>query len=88
MKVCAGTITESTPAAAYDVARTVCRRAERCLVRLIESGETVAPAVLPYLNRLSDLVWLLGRKIEHDAGIDGSLRALTGKSGNRWSRAW
>lgn len=79
---------ESTPAAAYDVARTICRRAERCLVRLIESGETVAPAVLPYLNRLSDLVWLFGRKIEHDAGVDGSLRALTGKTGNRWSRAW
>jgi len=78
----------STPAAAFDVARTVCRRAERCTVRLVESGEQIAPAVLPYLNRLSDLLWLFGRKIEKDAGVSGSLRTLTGKEGNRWSRAW
>jgi cob(I)alamin adenosyltransferase len=74
--------------AAFDVARTVCRRAERCLVRLIESGQAAPDAALAYLNRLSDLLWLIGRKLEHDAGVDGSLRAMTGKSGNRWSRAW
>jgi cob(I)alamin adenosyltransferase len=78
----------STPAAAFDVARTVCRRAERGVVRLIEAGEQTAPAVLPYLNRLSDLLWLVGRKIERDAGVSGSLRTMTGKEGNRWSRAW
>jgi cob(I)alamin adenosyltransferase len=75
-------------AAAFDVARTVCRRAERCVVRLREAGETVQPAIVPYLNRLSDLLWLIGRKLEHDAGVSGSLRAETGKAGNRWSRAW
>jgi cob(I)alamin adenosyltransferase len=74
--------------AAFDVARTVCRRAERGVVRLMESGEGVPPASLPYLNRLSDLLWLAGRKIDHDAGVDGSVRAMTGKSGNRFSRAW
>ncbi len=79
---------ESTPAAAFDVARTVCRRAERSVVRLLEAGEETAPAVLPYLNRLSDLLWLFGRQIEKDAGVSGSLRAMTGKDGNRWSRAW
>ena len=52
---------EHTAGAAYDVARTVCRRAERCVVRLIESGEEVESDVLPYLNRLSDLLWLFGR---------------------------
>jgi cob(I)alamin adenosyltransferase len=78
----------STPAAAFDVARTVCRRAERGVVRLIEAGEQTAPAVLPYLNRLSDLLWLVGRKIERDAGVSGSLRTITGQEGNRWSRAW
>jgi len=78
----------STPAAAFDVARTVCRRAERGVVRLAESGDVLPPAVLPYLNRLSDLLWLMGRKIEHTAGVSGSLRAMTGKDGNRWSRAW
>jgi len=79
---------ENTPAAAFDVARTVCRRAERGVVRLLEAGEQAAPAVLPYLNRLSDLLWLIGRQIERDAGVSGSLRSMTGKEGNRWSRAW
>ena len=70
------------------MARTVCRRAERAVVRLVESGEVVQPTILAYLNRLSDLLWLLGRKLELDAGVSGSLRAATGKTGNRWSRAW
>jgi cob(I)alamin adenosyltransferase len=77
-----------TVAAAFNVARTVCRRAERAAVRLAESGEPVQPAILAYLNRLSDLLWLVARQLEHAAGIDASLRAQTGKAGNRWSRAW
>jgi len=79
---------EHTAAAAYDVARTVCRRAERALVRLQETNTVVQPAILAYVNRLSDLLWLFGRKLEHDAGVSGSLRAATGKAGNRFSRAW
>jgi len=79
---------EHRAAAAYDMARTICRRAERSLVRLQESGAAVQPAILSYLNRLSDLLWLFGRKLEHDAGVSGSLRDVTGKSGNRFSRAW
>ena len=77
-----------TAAAAFDVSRTVCRRAERSVVRLVESGDAVQPTILAYLNRLSDLLWLIGRKLELDAGVSGSLRAQTGKAGNRWSRAW
>lgn len=77
-----------TVAAAFDVARTVCRRAERGVVTLAEDGEPVQPTILAYLNRLSDLLWLFGRKLERDAGVSGSLRAETGKAGNRWSRAW
>ena len=73
--------------AAYEVARTVCRRAERCAVRLQEAGETVAPVALAYLNRLSDLLWLFGRLIEHRAGVDASLRGENVK-GPDWSRAW
>ncbi len=42
------------PSSAFEVARTVCRRAERCVVRLAESGEEVQPEVIAYLNRLSD----------------------------------
>ncbi len=73
--------------AAFDMARTVCRRAERCVVRLSESGEAVDPVILSYLNRLSDLLWLFGRKLEGSTG-KSSLRNLNGKEGPRWSRAW
>jgi cob(I)alamin adenosyltransferase len=79
---------EHPAAAAFDVARTVCRRAERALVRLQEAGVAVQPAILAYVNRLSDLLWLFGRKLERDAGVSGSLREATGKAGNRFSRAW
>jgi cob(I)alamin adenosyltransferase len=79
---------DHTCAAAFNVARTVCRRAERGIVRLMDSGEPIQPTILAYLNRLSDLLWLFARKLEHDAGINSSLRAQTGKDGNRWSRAW
>jgi cob(I)alamin adenosyltransferase len=79
---------EHSTAAVYDVARTVCRRAERCVVRLIESGDQVEPNTLAYLNRLSDLLWLYARKIEVDAGVTNSLREMNAKSGPKWSRAW
>jgi len=79
---------EHTAAAAFDMARTICRRGERALVRLQEAGAVVQPAILAYVNRLSDLLWLFGRKLEHDAGVSGSLRDVTGKAGNRFSRAW
>jgi cob(I)alamin adenosyltransferase len=79
---------EDTAAAAYDVARTICRRAERVLVRLRESGVTVDTNALAYLNRLSDLLWLYARKLETSAGVNSSLRAINEKTGPRWSRAW
>jgi cob(I)alamin adenosyltransferase len=79
---------EHRAAAAFDVARTICRRAERALVRLLESGAAIQPAILPYVNRLSDLLWLFGRKLDHDAGLNASLRDVTEKAGNRFSRAW
>ena len=74
-------------AAAFDIARTTCRRAERQVVRLGDKGEKVPANVLVYLNRLSDLLWLFGRRLEKDAGVDGALR--DGKHpGTGWSRAW
>jgi len=78
---------EHAAAAAYDVARTVCRRAERAIVRLSEAGEPTGAHVVPYLNRLSDLLWLFGRLLELRAGVDARLRADT-HQGPRWSRAW
>jgi cob(I)alamin adenosyltransferase len=76
-----------TESAAYEVARTVCRRAERNVVRFVESGAVVKPEVLAYLNRLSDLLWLFGRLIEFNAGVDARLRGED-KAGPKWSRAW
>jgi cob(I)alamin adenosyltransferase len=77
---------ESTVSAAYDVARTVCRRAERVIVRLRDEGETVDPHVLAYVNRLSDLLWLFGRYVEKESGVDARLR--DSGEGPNWSRAW
>ena len=73
--------------AAYEMARTVCRRAERAAVRFIENGGIVKPEVVAYLNRLSDVIWLFGRLIEFNAGIDARLRPED-KAGPKWSRAW
>jgi cob(I)alamin adenosyltransferase len=79
---------EHAAAAAYDVARTICRRAERAVVRLQDSGESVELVVLSYLNRLSDLLWLFGRKLEVEAGGSKSLREANAKGGPNWSKAW
>lgn len=76
-----------TESAAYEVARTVCRRAERIAVRLASSGIEVIPEALAYLNRLSDLIWLFGRLIEVNAGVDARLRNEE-TAGPKWSRAW
>ena len=78
---------EIPDAAAMDVARTICRRAERLAVRLFENQVLQNPQILAYLNRLSDLLWLLGRQLELSAGVDATLRTVD-KPGNRWSRAW
>jgi cob(I)alamin adenosyltransferase len=78
---------EDPVAAAFDMARAVCRRAERCAVRLSESGENVGQLLVVYLNRLSDLVWLLSRWIEVKKGANAALRDKD-HSGPRWSRAW
>ncbi len=42
--------------AALDVARTICRRAERCVCALKETGELQNAEIIIYLNRLSDLL--------------------------------
>ncbi len=52
------------------VARTVCRRAERSILDFIEQArERVDPGVLRYINRLSDYLFILGRRLNHLAGI-------------------
>ncbi|MEN8158763.1 MAG: cob(I)yrinic acid a,c-diamide adenosyltransferase, partial [Myxococcota bacterium] len=54
-------------AAAFHVARTVCRRAERAAVAL-DAEDTLAPEALGYLNRLSDLLFVLARVSNRRAG--------------------
>ncbi len=58
------------PAAQLHLARTVCRRAERLVVQLSrQPGEAVAGPVLVYLNRLSDLLFVLARAVNRRAGV-------------------
>lgn len=54
-------------AAALHLARCTCRRAERQVVALAAEAE-VAPAVLAYLNRLSDFLFVAARLANHRAG--------------------
>jgi cob(I)alamin adenosyltransferase len=56
-------------AAALHLARTVCRRAERSVVRLAEM-ESVSTDIITYLNRLSDLLFVLARLENQRAGLD------------------
>jgi len=56
-------------AAALHVARTVCRRAERAVVRLAREEKVAGErTILAYLNRLSDLLFVLARRANHEAG--------------------
>jgi cob(I)alamin adenosyltransferase len=55
----------ATPdAAALDLARTVCRRSERRVCDLQTAGELSNAEIIIFLNRLSDLLWLLARWVE------------------------
>ena len=54
----------SVASAALDMARTICRRAERRVCALHESGQLQNPEIIVFLNRLSDLLWLFARWTE------------------------
>lgn len=54
-------------AAAFHLARTTCRRAERSVVALARDAQ-VNPVIIHYLNRLSDLLFMLARGVNHQAG--------------------
>ena len=60
------------PAAAYlHLARTVCRRAERLIVKLNDQpGESVTPEALQYVNRLSDYLFVASRFMNHKGASD------------------
>jgi len=63
-------------AAQAHVCRTVCRRAERCIVALAEEA-TVTPEVQQYVNRLSDYLFVLAKK----------LNFIQGKQEKTWQNA-
>ena len=59
-----------TPAAAaFHLARTICRRAERSIVALA-AVESVEPLFITYVNRLSDLLFTLARLANHEQGVE------------------
>jgi len=57
----------SQAGASLHVARTVCRRAERAMVAL--GADAFEPALLVYVNRLSDLLFVMARAANHRAGV-------------------
>ena len=61
-----------SPAAAYlHLARTMCRRAERIMVELNDQpGESVTPAALKYVNRLSDFLFVASRFMNDKGAAD------------------
>jgi cob(I)alamin adenosyltransferase len=56
----------STCGAALDLARTIVRRGERLVARLVHDGEVTNPHVLEWLNRLSDTIFILARYVERE----------------------
>lgn len=60
----------SPPAAQVHLARTICRRAERVAVTLArQPGQDVPGVIITYLNRLSDLLFVLARVVNRRAGV-------------------
>jgi cob(I)alamin adenosyltransferase len=55
-------------AARLHTARTICRRAERRIVVLARISD-VSPSVVPYVNRLGDLLFAMARRANSDAGV-------------------
>ncbi len=55
------------------VCRTVARRSERAMVRVVDGGETISQWALTYINRLSDYLYALSRNIAHNSGTEDVL---------------
>jgi len=75
---------ETLPGAALDLARTVVRRGERLTARLYHEGVITNAEILRYLNRLSDLLFVLARYEEQHAGahapaVSGNRSRVSGK---------
>jgi cob(I)alamin adenosyltransferase len=62
---------DSQAGATLDLARTITRRAERYVAELLHAGEVENPHILPYLNRLSSLCFVLSLWENQQAGVEG-----------------
>ena len=58
----------SSAGAQLHVARTICRRAEREITALVEVDPDLAEGVIPYVNRLSDLLFVVARYLNQQTG--------------------
>jgi cob(I)alamin adenosyltransferase len=56
-------------AARLHLARTICRRAERCIIELY-TDESVGEGVVKYVNRLGDLLFAMARRANAEAGVE------------------
>ena len=69
-----------TRAAAFaHLCRTICRRAERAMVRMASSGDHLSEVARRYINRLSDLLFIFGRALNR-AGGQGDVLWQKGKN--------
>jgi cob(I)alamin adenosyltransferase len=59
-----------TTVSSLHIARCVCRRAERCCVRMQQEGLEVVPLIIIYLNRLSDYLFVLSRFMGHLLNVE------------------
>lgn len=59
--------------AALDIARAVVRRAERQAVHLLREGVVTNELIVGYLNRLSSLLFVLARFVEHELGTEAAI---------------
>ncbi len=73
----------SAASAAMDLARTAVRRTERAVVALQQAGELENPEILRYLNRLSDLLFMIARYEDRALPFE----ALTGDAGTAGRQA-
>ncbi len=64
--------------AALDLATTIVRRAERWVVRMRDEGYIENPVLLKYINRLSDVTFLMARQAEREAAVEASASGSLG----------
>jgi cob(I)alamin adenosyltransferase len=67
----------NSSSAALDLARAVCRRAERRVCALQEAGQLHNAEIITYLNRLADLLWLFARRAERQTATRSASNATS-----------